>query len=95
MKNIKEHLDLLGRKATDRVTGFKGVISTISHDLYGCIQAVLQPPIGKDGKSEGRWFDVSRLKVEDGKPVMDRPNWNFGLVAEGKQGPAEKPDFQC
>ena len=91
MKNIKEHLDLLGRKAVDRVTGYKGVVSSVSYDLYGCIQAALTPPVGKDGQTvEGRWFDVARLKI-NGKPVMERPKWDFGPVAEGKQGAAEKP----
>jgi hypothetical protein len=93
MKNIKQHLDLLGHKAVDRVTGYKGIVSSVCYDLYGCIQAALTPPVAKDGKpNEGRWFDVSRLKIE-GKPVMERPNWDFGPVAEGKQGAAEKPNL--
>lgn len=86
--HIKDHLDLLGRKGTDRVTGFKGVISTISHDLYGCVQAVLAPPVDKDGKKQdGCWFDISRIETE-GEPVMQRPNWDF------QHGPAEKPSME-
>lgn len=32
-----KHIDLLGLKAEDKVTGFKGVITTLSFDLYGCV----------------------------------------------------------
>jgi hypothetical protein len=95
MTNVNHHLDLLGRRATDRVTGFRGVVSSVSHDLYGCVQAVLSPPVDKDGKKmDGAWFDISRLSVDhdDEPPVMDRPDWNVGLVADGKHGPAEKPE---
>ena len=38
--NILGHLELLGQKVEDKVTGFRGVVTTISFDLYGCIQAV-------------------------------------------------------
>lgn len=88
-----KHFDLLGMKATDVVTGFKGVVETISFDLYGCVQVVLKPLFVAGGKAEdGRWFDVSRLKVSSKKPVMDVPNFfDGGPVAEGFKGPAEKP----
>lgn len=89
---IQKHLELLGLKVEDRVTGYKGVVTTISFDLYGCIQAVVNPATIKDGKTvESQWFDVNRLKVLSAKPVMERPNFVFGPQAEGKQGPAEKP----
>lgn len=42
---------------------------------------------------EQGWFDVSRLAIIGEDPVMDRPNFEFGLQAEGKQGAAEKPKF--
>jgi len=89
---IKKNLDLLGLKAKDKVTSLSGVIESISFDLYGCIQAVIRPDtLDKDGKiQEGRWIDVARLKIINKKPVMDVPNFDYGIQAEGKQGPADK-----
>lgn len=89
---VKEHLNLLGFTVQDRVTGFCGVVTTIGFDLYGCIQALVNPGVDKDGKCrEQTWFDVNRLNVLSPNPVMDRPNFDCGLVAEGKKGAAEKP----
>lgn len=92
MVNVKKHLGLLGLKVQDKVTGFKGVVASIHFDLYGCVQALVNPGKGKDGKlGEQVYFDVSRLEVKNPKPVMDVPNYEYGPQAEGKQGPAEKP----
>ena len=89
---IQKHLDLLGKKVEDRVSGFKGVVASVCFDLYGCVQAVVHPGLGADGKiGEQCWFDVSRLTVLDNSPVMERPNYDTGPQAEGKQGAAEKP----
>ena len=90
--NVQKHLNLLGLRVTDRVTGFKGVVSSIGFDLYGCIQAIVNPGLGTDGKlGDQIWFDVSRLEVEDQEPVMERPNFDYGPVAEGRHGPEAKP----
>lgn len=92
MMKIEKHLELLGRTATDKVTKFKGVISTLSFDLYGCIQVVLKPEIDKDGKDiDGRWFDVSRLKLSTKKPVMPMPDFDSCYLIDGTKGPALKP----
>ena len=89
---VNEHLDLLGRRAEDKVTGFKGTVSSVCFDLYGCIQAAVTPPKKEDGTlGDQYWIDVSRLMVEHGDPVMTRPNYVSGPIAEGKHGPAEKP----
>lgn len=91
---VQEHLKLLGMKAEDKVSGFKGVVSSISFDLYGCIQAVIAPTVDKDGKKgEGHWFDIQRLKIITKKPVMKQPDFNMinSPIANGKKGPAEKP----
>ena len=91
---IKQHLNLLGLRVRERVTGMEGVVTSISFDLYGCIQAILNPGMDKDGKPKDQhYYDVSRLEILDDKPVMERPNFDFGDVAEGKKGPAEKPRF--
>jgi hypothetical protein len=90
--NIEKHMQLLGRKVTDRVTGAEGVATAISFDLYGCIQAIVTPAAGKDGKrEEGQWYDVQRLRPVSMDPVMELPDYDFGYVAEGRKGPAEKP----
>ena len=94
MVHVKIHLNLLGMKVEDKVTGFKGVVASISFDLYGCVQAIVNPGADKDGKlMEQCWFDVSRLALASDEPVMERPDFEYGPQAEGKQGAAEKPMF--
>ncbi len=79
-------LDLLGLRGRDRVTGFVGVVTSVSYDLYGCVMVVLSPPVDDKGEvHDGKWFDSHRIEVIDGKPVMAAPD--FGDV----KGPAEKP----
>lgn len=93
MKTIKKHINLLGHKATDKITGFTGVITSISFDLYGCIQAVITPPADSD-KGEyksGNWFDVTRLDITSGSKIMEVPEYSNGYIAEGRKGAAEKP----
>lgn len=62
----------LGFSATDKVTGLKGVITTVSKDLTGCSQCVLTPKATKEGTiPEGHWMDFGRLII--GKEVCS-PN---------------------
>ncbi len=90
--NIQKHLNLLGKKVKDKVTGYKGVVSSVGFDLYGCIQAIVNPGLDKDGKPlDNHWFDVSRLEVLSETPVLPPPNYEYGRQAEGMQGAAEKP----
>ncbi|MBI4997819.1 MAG: hypothetical protein HZC22_13195 [Rhodocyclales bacterium] len=91
---MQKHLDLLGMRVEDKVTGFKGVVASVGFDLYGCVQAIVNPGADKDGKlMEQYWFDVARLELTSEEPVMARPNFEYGPQAEGKQGAAEKPKF--
>jgi hypothetical protein len=70
-------LNLLGYKVRDSVTGFTGVVTSISFDLYGCIQGIVYPEIDKDGKiGDQMWFDVKRLIAISDKPVMVVPNFS-------------------
>ena len=93
MTKVQEHLDLLGHRVKDRVSGATGIVASISFDLYGCIQAIVDRGIGADGKKlEPGWFDVIRLKRISTEPVMERPDYVEGKIAEGKHGPAEKPE---
>ncbi len=87
-----EHISLLGKKAKDIVTGVEGVVTSVSFDLYGCIQATLNRGINeKNEPYEQYWMDVCRLEILDDKPVMQVPNYDRGYVAEGRQGSADKP----
>jgi len=79
-------------QAKDKVTGYSGVVTTISFDLYGCVQAVITPPAAKDVKIDsGHWFDVTRLELSDQPKVMETPDFDEGYIAEGKKGCANKP----
>lgn len=100
MLNVQKHLALLGLRVEDRITGFKGVAVSVGFDLYGCVQAIVNPGMGPEGKlGESVWFDVARLKVMDPEPVMPVPDFTFdrespegkAAVAEGRKGPAERP----
>lgn len=89
---MKQHFDMLGHKAKDKVTGFKGVVSSLSFDLYGCVQVVLTPEVdGKGERQDGTWFDVTRIKITSKKRVMDVPDFEKGYISEGNKGAAEKP----
>lgn len=92
--SVHNQLNLLGKRVTDVVTGFSGIVTSICFDLYGCIQATIHPGIGEDGKMrEQHWFDISRLRIESDEPVMNRPDfdWTPQIVADGGKGAAEKP----
>ncbi|MBN1567917.1 MAG: hypothetical protein JXA73_08710 [Acidobacteria bacterium] len=90
MKSNLIDFDLLGKEAEDKVTGFTGIVTSISYDLYGCVQAVLTPKYKENEKAElqrGTWFDTKRLKVLDENPVIEIPDFNR------PPGGYEKPDF--
>lgn len=94
--NAKQHLDILGYPVRDKVTGLEGVAVSVSFDLYGCIQVIVNPGIDKEGKQkEQGWYDISRIERTSKKRVMDPPDFVFTQTDEGKaagvHGPAEKP----
>ncbi len=90
--SVNSHLNLLGYRAKDKVTGIEGVVTTVSFDLYGCIQAVLTMKADEKGEyNMSSWMDVTRLEVISTEPVMQLPNFESGYVAEGRKGSAEKP----
>lgn len=84
----QEHIDLLGMTVKEVVTGVEGIVTCVSFDLYGCVQAVVTPP-AKDGK--GTWFDVTRLNILVSSPIMAPPDFERGYVSTGKKGGADKP----
>lgn len=72
---IDKTINLLGLPATDKVTGITGTITSVSFELYGCVQAWVAPKAGADGKvPDSQWFDVSRLDVGTER-VMPVPNF--------------------
>jgi len=96
MNTYERHIELLGYQAEDRVTGFKGTIDSVTFDLYGCIQVSLKPKIDKEGKiPDGFWFDVTRLKINTKKRIVDMPDFHEGYVADGKKGAADKPTMRA
>lgn len=69
--NIRKHMEMLGLKVEDKVTGFKGVVTSVSFDLYGCVQTIVNPGVGEDKKpGESLWFDIGRLKVLEGELAL-------------------------
>lgn len=86
-----EQLKMLGHKVTECVTGFTGVVTSVTFDLYGCIQALVHPGLDKDGKALDQcWFDVNRLTVLNGAPVMQQPTY----VASAQKGGQERPRME-
>ena len=87
--SIEEAIKFLGFKVEDKVTNFAGVATHVGFDLYGCIQAVVTPPVTKGGEQrDNRWFDIGRLNIISPEPVMDVPDFS---MAEPARGPESKP----
>jgi len=84
---------IMGRTATEKITRTTGVITSVSFDLYGCVQAVLSQPVGEDGKTPASsWWDVTRLLINDGEAVMPCPDFIVGPLDEmPDKGPENKP----
>lgn len=99
---VQEAVNLLGLKGKDKVTGFSGVIASVHLDLYGCVQVILTPPVGTDGKlPNGSFFDIQRIEVSDER-VMPVPDFTAMATkapgetpkpADYRHGPTEKPDY--
>ena len=87
---MEQYLDFLGTEVVDKVTNLKGVIGSVSFDLYGCVQVLLTPAANEDGNLPGSvWFDINRVtKIRGKEPVMMRPS--FSNILTLLPGPAEK-----
>lgn len=89
---IEKVIDLLGMPCRDKVTEFAGVITSVTFDLYGCIQALVHPGMDKDKKlKDQNWFDIDRLEITGNEPVMYPPKFKKYLAAKAINGAAEKP----
>ena len=94
---VNDSISMLGLKAKDKVTGFKGVISSVCFDLYGCAQFALTPEVGKEAMlPDGCWFDVQRVELTN-KRVMEPPYFQAVTrkPSEYSHGAAEKPAPAC
>lgn len=61
----------LGETARDRITGFEGVVTGLALYISGCDQALLAPPVDKEGRfRDGLWFDIRRLVRIDGPTIV-------------------------
>lgn len=96
-KNMTD-LQLLGLKVKEKITGLVGIVECVSYDLYGCVQAVVRPPVNEKGELiDGKWFDTSRLEILDASPIMAIPGGRFSverqpdLKPSNISGPCEKP----
>lgn len=87
----QKHINLLGLKAKDCVSGLEGVITSITFELNGIIQGLITPPAKDGGCKSNTWIEVDRFKMLSKKPVMKLPDYDKGYIAEGKKGAAEKP----
>jgi hypothetical protein len=55
---------ILGRMATDRITGFKGVVTSSTEWLNGCVRVTLQPRHLHEGKPvESQVFDIEQIVI--------------------------------
>jgi hypothetical protein len=94
--DLEKSLEFLGYRATDLITDMEGVITSISFDLYGCVQGVLtvKQKVDSDKPIGLHWVHLGRLKITSKTPVIPPPNF-FGVneSAKGNTGPANKPSF--
>ena len=90
---IQEYLNFLGLEVKDCVTGMKGIVSSVSFDLYGCVQAIVVPPVKEGTIPDSFWFDINRLEIINKKPVMRVPSFDAESI-EMLDGPADKPSFK-
>ena len=91
--DVSNAFSCLGHEAQEKITGMKGVITSVSFDLYGCVQILLHPGLDKEGlPSEQHYFDINRIEII-GDRVMEPPKFSNIPAANYEQGPAEKPRF--
>jgi len=75
---IEKSVDYLGKKVKDKITGRKGIVTSVCFDLYGCIQVVIngQKTNEKGEESTWGWIDINRLEVLKDKKIMERPDFS-------------------
>lgn len=88
---MQEPLNLLGLKVKDRITGIEAIVTSISFDLYGCIQAIINSGLDKELKPrENYWFDIQRLEILSSERLMEVPAFP-AKIKDFRKGPEDKP----
>ncbi len=66
----------LGDEVKDKVTGFRGIVTSMTLFLNGCTRCGVQPVMGKDGKiPDGVAFDEPQLEIiKAGKVEAENSN---------------------
>jgi hypothetical protein len=84
---MKKHIGLLGHKVSDPVTGITGIVSSISFDVSGCIQAAVRiSPKKEGGIGESFWIDTKQLKRLTKTPVVKAAT--FDIIPGSQMKPA-------
>ena len=82
----------LGRRATDKITGFTGVITAYVAYLTGCNQCQVTPRVTGEGSArDAAWFDVQRLELnKEAEAIVldDGPTPGFGQAPVRSTPPA-------
>lgn len=54
----------LGSECVSNLSGFRGIVTSRSENINGCLRYFLSPKVGEDGKlPDGYWFDEPELEV--------------------------------
>lgn len=85
---IKEIVGVLGRAGYDKVTGARGVVTSVSFDVEGDIRFCLTPhhvddisrPPPQIKPEDMLWIGIRRLVLVD-KRVMDAPAFKLDAIA--------------
>ena len=73
---MQQYMKCLGETVRDKLTDIEGTVTSISFDLYGCVQAIIKQRIDKDGKvPDTKWHDIKRLDIIPGGHIMPVPNY--------------------
>jgi len=65
-------MENLGKVAQDKITGFKGVITSKHIYITGCNQYGVQPPVKESGElPDLKYFDENRLDIFETHQGLD------------------------
>lgn len=61
-----------GDEVIDKLSGYKGTVTGITKYLNGCIRAIVQPRVDKDGKMpEAEYIDSEQVEVTKSKEFIE------------------------
>jgi len=91
---VNQSVDYLGKKVKDKISGKKGIVTSVCFDLYGCIQVIIfEQKLDKDGNPRTfGWVDINRIDILKEKRIMDFPDFDQKYKSiKSINGPADKP----